>query len=351
MVRCSDTALAQDAYRRSVKNSLLVSDLHLTSAPRDEYRWSVFNLLQEDVGGEVRHIWILGDLTDAKDNHNAQLVNRICDAIGALAKEAEVHIVRGNHDGSDPAWPYFRFLRAMNNVHFYIKPGEAHGQRNVLVLPHSRNPEKDWAQLADPQSAGYKWVMMHATFTGSISESGVEIGDLEIPNQLRRKDVKIYSGDVHVPQKLGNVTYVGSPHHVHYGDSFKPRMIYIDNAGKEESINLPYVPRLMYDIKNLRDLQRLAPSKGAQAKVRLHLTEADLGKWQELRKAVVQECKKLGLDLASVELVREKEDRPLLRDLRANVNTARDVLEDFLHRTPYAAIEGRQLLEQVQKGK
>lgn len=315
-------------------NDLLISDLHLSSTPRDSYRFAVFDKVKEysDTPRRepIERIWILGDLTDAKDYHSGLLVNLICAHVADLAKLAEVHIVRGNHDGIDPEWPFFNFLHLIPDVFYYAKP--TYAGRNTFVLPHSRNPNKDWNGI-DVWLAKTKidQVMMHMTFKGAISESGVLISDLEVPAQLRRKGWNIYSGDVHVPQQVGNVTYVGSPHHVHYGDKFQPRMLHITVKG-DLSIPLVGIKRMMLDVESaaaLKDLEG-AVTKGDQAKVRLHLDESRLGEWQQERHKVMAICDKLGLDVAAVELIRTKSSRPLLAHNKTQRRTPQEIMAQYV---------------------
>ena len=57
---------------------LLVSDLHLTDNPRDEYRWGIFGQIDSVIQTyQPSCLVILGDLTDKKDNHSSELVNRL----------------------------------------------------------------------------------------------------------------------------------------------------------------------------------------------------------------------------------------------------------------------------------
>lgn len=322
---------------------LLVSDLHLSSAVRDAYRFEVFKHVRKQAEAhDVEQIWILGDLTDAKDYHPARLVNRVCDELARLAGTGkEIHIVRGNHDGIDPEWPYFRFLNHLVGVTFHIK---ATAWQDGFILPHVRDP-KEWGELHGHP----KWVMAHATFSGSKGENGQVLpSELQVPREFRH--TRVYSGDVHVPQTVGNVVYVGSPHHVHYGDSFKPRMILLDKD-KETSIPVPGIRRLMIDIDPQREQFHIDCNDGDQAKVRVHLQEAALGQWQEIRRNVLAGCQKLGLDVAAIELVRVASERRLPETSHAR-RTPLDVLNDFLRQTPTApskdlAALGRDILREL----
>lgn len=302
-----------------MRNSLLLSDLHLTSALRDAYRWKVFKQIADFAkDNPVERVFILGDLTDAKDYHASTLVNRVVDALIKLRSDLttlkipapQVYILRGNHDGIDPEWPYFKFLSYLEGITFVAAPCvlPIFGQ-SVLFLPHSRNPVEEWDSMK-PAMKSVPFVMLHATVKGSVSESGQSLQSEVTPAMFAKVQGRMYAGDVHVPQTVGKVTYIGSPYHVHYGDTFQPRMLYLDKM-KERSVPLKNLRRWMFDVKSARGLHKLQCNPGDQAKVRLHVAEADLGKWQELRKEIVAECKALKLDLAGVELVREQSDAVL----------------------------------------
>jgi len=326
-------------------NELLISDLHLSSGARDAYRFDVFKFVRKLAQEQgINRLWILGDLTDAKDNHSAQLVNRVCDEL-ALLTEAKigVHIVRGNHDGIDPEWPYFRFLNHMRFIHFYSEACQR--TDGTVVLPHVRNVA-DWGDL--DWAKGARRVMAHFTFKGAISESGQELGSAAVPAALR--NTTIYSGDVHVPQKIGNVTYVGSPHHVHYGDNFEPRVIHCDGEGNEYSQPVPGMRRLMIDWTPgqpfpCNDVQ-------CQVKVRVHLADSSLHVWQELRAEVAKHCATLKHEVAAIELVREQSTRRMLRNHQLERRAPQDVVDEYVttHKIEQRTAErARELVQRLKR--
>lgn len=48
-------------------SAIMISDLHLTDSPRDEYRWGLFPWLREQIKVyKIEHLLILGDITDRK---------------------------------------------------------------------------------------------------------------------------------------------------------------------------------------------------------------------------------------------------------------------------------------------
>lgn len=286
-----------------MKNTLLVGDLHLAEGARNEYRFRVFDQIEKFCEKTpVARIILLGDLCDAKDRHTGALVNRIVASIAHLVDHAPVFLLAGNHDAVDASTPFFSFLDYLPGVTYYSSPAIISlAGKTCAVLPHSRRPHEDWKHL-DLSRASYAFA--HITLSGAIGENGQPLASSITSGFFAIEDLRTYSGDVHVPQKVGKVTYVGSPHPVHFGDAFKPRLLYLDDKERERSIPLEGVQRVMLDISTPREIERAAVHEGDQVKVRLHLEETDVGRWHALRKKIVSLCAQRKLDLVQVLLVR-----------------------------------------------
>jgi len=289
-------------------NALLVSDLHLTAQPRDEYRWKLFAwLLKQIKDHNVSDLLILGDLTDAKDYHSSMLVNRIVEGMVGLKNLGHlslkhIHILRGNHDGTDPNYPYFWFLGYLPGVQFYKEPcGIKLFDRKVLMLPHSRQPLEDWGNEIFSE---YEAVFAHVTVNSARGENDTK---LEGVGADIFDGVPVWSGDVHVPQTVGCVEYVGAPYPVRFGDTFEPRVVLLDERLDATSIPCDNLQRRMIDITSPTRLERIKVTQGDQVKVRITLTRSEYGLWAEHKKAVEAWAKKMGVDLVAVELVKATE--------------------------------------------
>ena len=93
---------------------LLTSDLHFTDKPEDSYRFDLFDAMRDWCEEyPIKHIIILGDLTNEKDNHSSKLVNKIVNGIFSLTCYCPVDILMGNHDYIDPENAYFQFLEVI----------------------------------------------------------------------------------------------------------------------------------------------------------------------------------------------------------------------------------------------
>ena len=284
-----------------LSNSILVSDLHLTDHPRDEYRWGLFPWLREQIKrNNTERLFILGDLCDKKDYHSSLLVNRIVQELTSL--NTEVLVLRGNHDGIDPDLPYFLFLNSIANVSFIWAPTF---MEDTLLLPHSRDPETDWSN-AYVQSAMKKaeFVLMHATITGAKSETEFELEG--IPRELLASvQGKIYSGDVHVPQRLPKMPYfeyVGAPYPIRFGDKFTGRMIRYSGGIRQDDLKYPCLHRWSVTVTSVKELNRFDTEIGDQMKIRVELPRSELMSWEQHRKAVMEWGEQRQIELCGLEL-------------------------------------------------
>lgn len=300
-------------------NTLLLADLHLSALARDGYRWRLFAWLLEAIPRHsIKIILILGDLTEAKDYHSSRLVNQIVDALCKLHNETGVIfiIVPGNHDGIDPGCPYFRFLGQFPFVRYMQTPflETRYWDRKVLFLPHTKEPEL-WRETKLLPEADF--IFMHQTVSGALSETGIGLEGMAASVLATAKRAKIWSGDVHVPQKVGAVEYVGAPYPVRFGDVFKPRAVLLTSAlSKAQDLETPRHGRHSIVLAG-SDLVRLDKNgdiqKGDQLKVRVQLTRAQFGDWGKHKRTVVDFCASMGVELCGLEVERLEEKAPKIK--------------------------------------
>lgn len=269
--------------------ALIVTDLHLTAKPDDEYRWTLFPWLQKQCQElKIETLLILGDTTDAKDYHSSTLVNRVVDNILETKKYVpEINILLGNHDYLRDGHPFFHFLNKFDGIRFIDKPLGINTNVDMaaLYLPHTKNLG-DWDKF---DFAVYDYVFMHQTVQGSIASNGQAMDGEITGDSLGQPQVQIYSGDIHVPQDIGNVRYVGSPYHVHFGDKFLPRCIHIDANGEEHDLHFKTLSRTSIKATSAHDfLKQIATmKKGDQIKVLMELSQEDKFDWDSIRKEIL----------------------------------------------------------------
>lgn len=293
--------------------ALLISDLHLVADVSCDYRWGLFPWVNDMVTKHrVKTVLILGDLTDAKDNHSAELVNKIVSHIGALAASVNVVILTGNHDWLKQGHEFFKFLNTIPGVRFITEPTEdmEQDQPSAYYLPYSKQPMVDWKGM---DFSHYDYLFMHQTVSGSIASNGQEMEGEELPEL---NAMKVYSGDIHVPQIIKGVEYVGSPYHVHFGDSFIPRAVLLDRAGRPTDLHFETISRVTLRVTSLRHLKRLALHSGDQIKLRVELSEEDKHNWARIRRDAVEYLGSQKVIVHGVELIVQKTERRLVDEAR-----------------------------------
>ena len=321
-------------------SAIITTDLHLSEKAEDQYRFDLFPWINSIEGHDIDTVIIAGDLTDRKNFHADWFVNKVVQFIRNLAQKYQVFILKGNHDyDADPDHPFFRFLGKYHRVAYISKPRiipiNEWGVK-MLFLPHSRDPEKDWGKNLNSQKEDIDAVFTHQTFNGATAESGERLGGIST-KIFRNFSCPIFSGDIHVPQQVGPVTYIGCPYHIHYGDKFTPRVLLADRNFETEEFEFPAPHKLVVDIKNFASTDRKLLNKafanarsGDRVKVKVHLPRADFDWWPTLREEVREYAAIIGVQLHSVVLkeVRRKGRERLSR---------RPIAQKKTHPETYAA--------------
>lgn len=241
---------------------------------------------------------------DRKDNHPAILVNRLTDEVKRTRDETgcELNILAGNHDWLKEGEEFFRFLRHIEGVNYIVEPWEHPDTKGplTLFLPYSKRPMHAWKDLHSLHL--YDYVFMHQTVRGSITSTGQELEGDNLPDMSAAG--KVYSGDIHVPQKIGVVEYVGSPYHVHFGDNFKPRVVLLENNRNAVDLHVPGTPkRVSVRASSMAQLKSFYWQAGDQGKVRLELRPEDLHLWNAKRREVVEFLSSRGVHVHAIELI------------------------------------------------
>ncbi len=320
--------------------ALLTTDLHLSEKSEDQYRFDIFPWIINNYSRsyttheQLKTIFITGDLTDRKNFHADWFVNKVVDHIRSLAKHFDVYLLCGNHDYDvDPTQPFFGFLGKYKRVTYILKPTI---YQKILFLPHSRKPGEDWGILSKSKTKDLNAIFMHQTFRGAITESGYELGGIS-PYRFRRYECPIFSGDIHVPQQLGPITYVGCPYHIRYGDQFEPRVLLLDRKFKTQDVHFPAPRKLMLDLNHGKELYKMRRElqSGDKAKVRIYLPRSEFGSWPKHRDRVRKTAKGIDLILHSVVLkeiqdTKRKDDKKTKNMVK--VRTHKETFDAFCNR-------------------
>ena len=285
-------------------SSLITADIHLTANPRDSYRLGLLPWMLEQVRkNKIDVALILGDLTDSKDRHPSKLVNTLVHQLDALSRICRVIVLKGNHDYIEPEHPFFGFVSLLRHVTFLSQPCElalsiTGASDNCLFLPSTEDWERDWTPYAKKLKT-YDFVFCHQTFKGAARENGTVFDAGIPPTFFKGTKGKVYSGDIHVPQRFANSygpEYVGAPYRIDFGDSFTPRVLMLGPKGAKD-LRFPCTNKHLVTLTNctsadfgaLGDVlltQEIKP--GDQVKVRAILKRSDFPLWPKLKKSIVK---------------------------------------------------------------
>lgn len=255
-------------WRGKHVTTLITADLHFSANPRDAYRLQFLHKRLPDLitTYKVDQIYILGDLCETKDEHAAYLVNQVVDGIARINNISPVTLLMGNHDFLQQGEPFFRFLRNIPGLRYIAQPRQKNGH---LFLPFTRTPEQDWKSV---EFGGVKRVFTHMTFDGASSGFGHKLEGVSLdllPN------VPIISGDIHTPQKIENLTYVGAPYTVDFGDNYLGTVLLLkDDRMSRVTVGGPQ--------KRIVRAPNMTPAKrGDIIRVEVPIKAADYSRWQE----------------------------------------------------------------------
>jgi hypothetical protein len=275
-------------------SSLITADIHQTTNPREGYRWGLWSWLAAEARKRrVDQVIVLGDLTDKHDRHPARLVRRMVAGISEVAEVCPLYVLQGNHDVTDV--PFFEFVSGFPNVAFfsrneYINLVIGRDDALCLFLPSSRDPVHDFdgINFEDPD---LDYVFMHQTIAGASMDNGTRAEHGLSMAYFGKCQASIYSGDIHVPQNIGRgkpqFEYVGAPYRVDFGDSFTPRVLWIDSDGQQHDLRYLCPSKHVLDVTGDGEIKLREPIEpGDQVSVRVSLERGELTMWPRIRSAV-----------------------------------------------------------------
>lgn len=293
---------------------LITSDLHLTANDADAYRFGVFKWLEKQLKKfEQDELLILGDITDFKDYHPAVLENRIVDELVQLTNLAHITILCGNHDYKKVQAPALAFLNEIDGIDFIY--GEPVKLNRKLFLPHTRDPVSAW----NPNSSMFDdidYVFMHESVIGSKTSEmyNIESGISSKFFDFLPKHIVIIAGDIHLPQRVGRVEYVGAPYRIRFGDNYKPRILLLTDK-IQKSLYFPCISKEVVEITDPNQLFDLDLESGDQVKVRLKISKSSYPEWEEKKRKIQEISSKLGIDLRATELRTVKRRKTIVKDM------------------------------------
>lgn len=267
-------------------NTIVTADLHLNDNPRDAYRHAFMQALPDMLRlNKASCLMILGDLTDEKDHHGAWLVNQIAKHVHECAKVCPIIINRGNHDYIVEQQPFFGFVNRIANVYWiniatdtqdFRLPIEQLGR--CLLLPHTNDYKRDWASFKFDQ---YSYIFAHNTFNGAAVGFGRKLEGID--TDIFPSKARVVSGDIHVPQRLGPVRYVGAPYTIDFGDAYDGRLLLLQRVKIKSILVDGPQKRLITITDTTRKPDVSSLNKGDILKIQVRLTAARMKEWPQIK--------------------------------------------------------------------
>jgi DNA repair exonuclease SbcCD nuclease subunit len=251
---------------------LNTADWHLTSDPFDDYRWEFLPWLKDLVKAKPpERINILGDLTEKKDRHSSDLVNRLTEFLLDLSSIVPIYILQGNHDFVSEDFPFFRFLSKHPRIK-YIDTPYFDKKLSAYYIPWGKTTIR-----------GCNRIYTHTSVIGALyangvkSEEGIKIEDF-------KEFHHIISGHIHVPQQINNLYMIGSPYPIDFGDTFKGRVLLEDDIGNVIPIEHPSIKKIkeVLDVDDPKLVRKLSP--GDQIKLEIHVPPDKFKDWPSIKK-------------------------------------------------------------------
>ena len=281
---------------------LLFTDIHLDDNPDNDYRWQVFDhvhALLDRYADRISAVHCLGDALDKRDKYPGTFVNRFLSCIGSVGERRPFTILQGNHDRTLDGSAFFSFVNGAAPVKGVRYVTEPTPDGKLILLPFTPTPSETWNAIDFRQ---YKCAFMHVTPHGAIGENGTELAGTRLPEFP--PSLKIFTGDVHVPQRIGQFTVVGCPHPKNFGDKFQPRMLLIDERTFEvaEEIPIATVSKRVISVRSVDDLRAADVREGDQVRVVYSLAPGAVGDWGAVEQGIAAWAKAAGVTVAGVEV-------------------------------------------------
>lgn len=284
---------------------LVVSDIHLINSPNEEWRFKIFDILTEIINKQnVTSLIILGDLTESKDKHTSQFIDRIITSFKKLQSNCKrittINFLCGNHDYIDPEYPFFKFLKdlSFSDIDFNVIFNEFKIIDNDLYIPYMLNPIE---VLQNNPSLVYDNLFLHHMFTGIRLRSGYKaegIDSIKLKEQIPIDN--IFSGHIHQAQIFNGITYIGAPYATEFRDENKGRVLLINN-NTYTYISLPRIlHKIVLDISNVGDINNYQLLQGDHVKVELNLDRNECIKHKEIITQIKNVLKEKEVQLVSL---------------------------------------------------
>jgi len=180
---------------------------------------------------KVTDIFIAGDFLNSREKIDSLALNKATDIFEGFSKVAKVHALLGNHE---------RYVKAslydINSLKPFIRHAQVLDSFKILIgenfylycIPHIESNdlfagiinsiyEKCWDVPGDKKRV----LVAHQGIEGAITNDLYNIYDKGgVHANILSKFDKVFLGHYHKYQDIGNITYVGSPLQLNFGEEY-----------------------------------------------------------------------------------------------------------------------------------
>jgi len=206
---------------------ILLTDTHLgRSNEKDIYIETTINLfnqlIQTAKDNNINKIIHLGDFFDKKIFGNKNItIKTIMAALTIFnnisTNKLELYIITGNHDLIYKNTNTPNSLQFFQNDNIYIIDEQPLTLNQFTLIP--------WNYPITNLNANI--VLGHFEINGMYMDNGLEISESNFSINDFNKFEHVYSGHIHTKQTTKNITYIGNPYQMNYGDINNERGYYI----------------------------------------------------------------------------------------------------------------------------
>lgn len=310
------------------------TNLHILENMRRFYREIFFPEIERR---GIKTILHLGDLNDNRKSINqlvgAFMLEEFFDPIERLG--ITIHIIAGNHD------TYYKSNNSVNalsmmlgnrypNVHIYEKETIQLNISGVDILMCPwLSPDNKEKCLENIASSNAQILMGHFEIEGCEMDGG-RLCEHGLNRALFRGFDQVYSGHFHCPSETDNITYLGAPYEMNWGDAGGRRGFHIFDSETREMewiINpLSQFRIINYDDQGLttEDLEELDTSTLAGTFIKVSVKHKTNPYLFDLFKTKIEDSDVA--DLKVIDLPKELETEESIDETRDTL----DILEEFV---------------------
>lgn len=203
---------------------------------------------------KVRNIFILGDIFDLKDRIPARIMILFAEAVAKFP--CPLIILKGNHDYAEDDYAPIKLLKREGKLSLIDAPNI---YNDIVFLPYYRKYEEfrqKWIELHKEMKMKQKirLFLFHNTVPGAkFANNRKAEGEFDLPTM---GGVRYLAGDIHLPQNVGPIKYLGSPYQVDFGEEGQDKFVYLYKVSEDSlvPVELNYPKFVSIDVNSQKVL-------------------------------------------------------------------------------------------------